>query len=99
MKILFLLPAALIWLGLTTSASAQFKEGGSEPNATKTGQTQVTRWRAGMIIKASGGACKGITGYAPVPTDWPEQEVNTVNEVKAGVPKSIMNSSMAARRS
>ena len=84
MKILFLLPAALIWLGLTTSASAQFKEGGSEPNATKTGQTQVTRWRAGMIIKASGGACKGITGYAPVPTEWPEQEVNTVNEEKAG---------------
>ncbi len=37
-----------------------------------------------MIIKASGGACKGMTGYAPVPTEWPEQEVNTVNEEKAG---------------
>jgi hypothetical protein len=84
MKIRFLLPAALVWLGLTTSVFAQFKEGGSEPNATKTGQAQVTRWRAGMIIKASGGACKGMTGYAPVPTEWPEQEVNTVNEEKAG---------------
>ena len=50
----------------------------------KTGQTQVTRWRAGMIIKASGGACKGMAGYAPVPTDWPEQEVNIVKEEKTG---------------
>ena len=74
----------LLWLGLATSALAQFKEGGSEPNDVKTGQTQVTRWRAGMIIKASGGACRGMTGYAPVPTDWPEQEVNTVDEEKTG---------------
>ena len=33
-----------------------------------------------MVIKASGGACRGMTGYAPVPTDWPEQEVNIVEE-------------------
>jgi hypothetical protein len=84
MRIRFFLVAALLWLGLATSVSAQFKEGGSEPNGMKTGQTQVTRWRAGMIIKASGGACKGIAGYAPVPTDWPEQEVNTVDEEKGG---------------
>ena len=76
--------ARLFWLGLATSASAQFKEGGSEPNDTKTGQTQVTRWRTGMTIKASGGACKGLAGYTPIPTDWPEQEVNTVNEEKGG---------------
>ena len=83
MRIRFLL-VALFWLGLATSASAQFKEGGSEPNDTKTGQTQVTRWRTGMTIKASGGACKGLAGYTPIPTDWPEQEVNTVNEEKGG---------------
>ena len=33
-----------------------------------------------MVIKASGGACRGMTGYVPVPTDWPEQEVNIVEE-------------------
>ena len=66
------------------SVQAQFKEGGTEPNGTKTGQTQVTRWRAGIIIRASGGACKGITGYAPVPTDWPEQEVSILEEEKSG---------------
>ena len=79
-----LLAAALFWLGLAGSLRAQFKEGGSEPNDMKTGQTQVTRWRAGMIIRASGGACKGITGYAPVPADWPEQEVSILKEEKTG---------------
>jgi len=78
------LVAALLWLGLATSAWAQFKEGGSEPNSPKTGQTQVTRWRAGMIIKASGGACRSMGGYVPIPTDWPEQDVNTVEEEKTG---------------
>jgi hypothetical protein len=63
------------------SALAQFKEGGEEgKEGAKLGQSQTTRWRVGMIVKASNGACHGITGYAPVPTDWPEQEVSTVEE-------------------
>jgi hypothetical protein len=75
-----LVVAALVWCGLAASAWAQFKEGGSEPQGTKTGDTQVTRLRVGVVIKASGGACKGIAAYCPIPTDWPEQEVNTVEE-------------------
>ena len=33
-----------------------------------------------MIVTASGGACHDLTGYVPVPTDWPEQYVSTVKE-------------------
>jgi hypothetical protein len=84
MRMRFLLVVALLWFGLTTSALAQFKKGGTEPNDVKTGETQVTRWRAGMVIRASGGACRGITGYAPIPTEWPEQEVNVIKEEKDG---------------
>ncbi len=84
MRIGVFLAAVLFWLGLAASLRAQFKEGTTEPNAMKTGQTQVTRWRAGMIIRASGGACKGITGYAPVPVDWPEQEVSILKEERTG---------------
>ena len=65
---------------MAATASAQFKKGGTEPEQTKTGQEQVTRWRVGMFIKATGGPCHGITGYAPVPTDWPEQEVSVIEE-------------------
>ena len=84
MRMRLFLVIALLWFGLTASALAQFKQGGSAPNDVKTGQTQVTRWRVGMVIRASGGACRGIIGYAPVPTEWPEQEVNVVNEEKDG---------------
>jgi hypothetical protein len=80
MRICPLLSAVALCFVLAAPACAQFKEGKKEPNAPKIGQTQVTRYRVGMVIKASGGACRGMTGYAPVPTDWPEQEVNIVEE-------------------
>ena len=78
------LVAAAVLLGSIAPAWAQFKEGGADAKGTKTGQTQVTRYRVGMIIKASGGACRSMGGYVPVPTDWPEQDVNTVEEEKTG---------------
>ncbi len=65
----------------TRPAWAQFKEGGSgKATDTKLGKSQVSRWRVGMIVTASGGACKGMVGYVSVPTDWPEQEVSVVEE-------------------
>jgi hypothetical protein len=69
----------VLWFAVAASALAQFKEE-EKTEGTKLGQSQTTRWRVGMIIKASGGTCRGITGYAPIPTDWPEQEVSTVEE-------------------
>ena len=70
--------AAVVAVCVVGSASAQFKEG--EPDGTKVGESRVSQWRTGVIIRASGGACRGLTGYVPVPTDWPEQEVKTVEE-------------------
>ena len=70
--------AAAVGLAAAAPAFAQFKEG--EPDGAKVGQAEVTRWRVGMIIKAIGGACRGLAGYVPVPTDWPEQQVQTVEE-------------------
>jgi transglutaminase-like putative cysteine protease len=75
----FLLGIALTWI-VTTPAWAQFKTG-SEPKGTKLSEdATVSRWRTGMVIKAVGGACRGLTGYVPVPTDWPEQQVTIVHE-------------------
>ena len=59
-------------------AAAQFKQG--EPEGPKMGDSQTTCWRTGIIVKALGGACRGITGYAPVPTEWPEQQVKIIEE-------------------
>ena len=71
--------AAILWLAATVSAEAQFKTGG-EPAGAKLGPAEVSRWRLGVMVKASGGACRGLTGYVAVPTEWPEQEVKVVSE-------------------
>ncbi len=75
----FLTATLLMWLTATVPVEAQFKQGG-DPAGAKLGQAEATRWRVGVIIKAVGGACRGLTGYAAVPTDWPEQEVKVVAE-------------------
>jgi len=79
MQIRLFLAATLIWISAAVPAGAQFKEGG-EPEGPKLGPVEVTRWRVGVMVRASGGACRGLTGYAAVPTDWPEQEVKVVAE-------------------
>jgi hypothetical protein len=66
------------WLFAGIPAEAQFKQG--EPGGTQTGASEVSRWRVGVVVKASGGACRGLAGYAAVPTEWPEQEVTVVEE-------------------
>jgi len=62
----------------TVPLFAQFKD--AEPGGVKLGDSKTFRWRAGMIISAVGGTCKGLTGYAPIPIDWPEQQVKIVEE-------------------
>jgi hypothetical protein len=74
----WILASLLLTLGFATAVSAQFQEG--DPGGTKLGQEQVSRWRCGVVITAVGGACKGISGYVPVPTDWPEQQIKIVEE-------------------
>ena len=70
--------ATLLWVVSVAPVSAQFKQG--EAEGPQMGDSQTTCWQTGMIVKATGGACRGITGYAPVPTDWPEQQVTIIEE-------------------
>ena len=72
------LVVAVLWRCVVVPAWAQFKQG--EPGGAKVGKSQTSQWRTGMIVKASGGACRGLVGYVPVPTDWPEQQVSIVKE-------------------
>jgi len=71
--------AAVVLLGgLAAPAFAQFKE--DDPGGVKMGESKVQRWRAGLSVDAAGGPCKGMVGYVPFPTEWPEQTVKTVEE-------------------
>jgi hypothetical protein len=68
----------LLNFAMTVSAFAQFKD--AEPQGVKMGESKTFRWRAGLIVTATSGPCKAMTGYAPIPTDWPEQQVKIVDE-------------------
>ena len=59
-------------------APAQFKE--PDPEGSRVGQAETSRWQCGMIVQAVGGPCFGLVGYAPVPVEWPEQDVKIVDE-------------------
>ncbi len=52
----------------------------AEGQGPQLGETHVQRWVAGVIVRAAGGPCTGIKAYIPIPTDWPEQEVTTLEE-------------------
>jgi hypothetical protein len=65
-------------------AVAQFKDG--EVGGAKLGVAQAHKWQVGVKVAAVGGPCKGIVGYVPVPTEWPEQTVKVAaQEVSPGV--------------
>ncbi len=57
---------------------AQFKA--DDGKGCRLGDPVVMRWQAGMVITASGGTCRGIKGTAPLPRNWPEQQVEIVEE-------------------
>lgn len=44
------------------------------------GEPVKQRWKVGAVIRATGGPCAGVFATVPVPTDWPEQEVQISDE-------------------
>jgi hypothetical protein len=50
------------------------------PHGIQFGSRQTQRWKVGLVITAPNGACGGIFGTIPVPTNWPEQQVKIVAE-------------------
>jgi hypothetical protein len=62
-----------------TSVFAQFK---TEPEGkgAKLDKAITKKIKCGVRITASGGPCKGIQATVPVPMDWPEQQVQVLEE-------------------
>lgn len=44
------------------------------------GDEVTQRWRLGLTVTAEGGPCKSLYGTAPVPIEWPEQQVRIISE-------------------
>lgn len=60
-------------------AWGQFRQGGDEGGAQQ-GEVRTEKWKAGLVVSAASGPCRGIVAYVPVPTDWPEQKVRVADE-------------------
>lgn len=80
MRLRTLLVALLFWLGVVSVAAAQFKEGSDNRKGPRTGNAATQRWLTGIIVTAEGGTCRSVLGTAPVPIEWPEQAVRTLEE-------------------
>jgi len=70
--------AWLLALGWCASAVAQFEEG--DPGGVRLGESRVQQWKAGVVVQAASGPCRGLVAYVPMPIDWPEQQVRIVDE-------------------
>lgn len=82
--------ALLVFLLLVGSpaAFAQFKDQ-SPANGPKLGQASTQRIRIGVTIKATRGSIQRAIATAPVPAEWPEQQVRIVNEDVSHSVKSL----------
>ena len=90
-----LIPLTLVLL-IAAPAFAQFKEAAHRRR--QTGPAQAHRWKAGIVIQASAGPCRSVSGYVPVPMEWPEQTVKLVNQdVSAGVKVSYLTLNDSAK--
>jgi len=78
MPLRYLVLAVFLSVAGSTPVLAQFQNG--EPQGVKLADSQVQRWKAGVIIRAVGGTCTHIVATAPMPVDWPEQQVKIVAE-------------------
>src|SRR5262245_3448324 len=54
-----------------------------ESRGIRLGEVATSKWRFGVVVKASGGPVSGITATLPVPMDWPEQTVKKIGEEKS----------------
>src|SRR6478752_1260348 len=54
-----------------------------ESRGIRLGDETISKWRFGVVVKATGGPVSGITATLPVPMDWPEQTVKKIGEEKS----------------
>lgn len=88
----YLLGMLILVSGIHSSSWGQFDNLPKEPNAgsapanpagdagPRLEQPVTQQWKTGVIIRAIGGPCAGLSGTFPVPLDWPEQQVKLADQ-------------------
>ncbi len=74
-------PALVVMLGaLVSSVPVVGQDVSLPPGGVRLDQQEKQRWKVGLTITATNGPVMGVFGTVPVPTDWPEQTVQVVDE-------------------
>lgn len=74
------LVCAAMSLAAIAAASVRAEEPVAKPMGPILGKSVVTRVKIGVVITADTGPCRGIVATAPVPMNWPEQQVKVEKE-------------------
>lgn len=77
-----LLSCAIV-LGITLIGGTLTAHGQDEPEKARgpeLGDVDVQHLRVGIVVTADKGLCRGIVGTTPIPINWPEQEVQVIDE-------------------
>ncbi len=72
----FVTPWLILFAG---TAFGQFGRG-DQPAEDRVDQQLTQRYQVGVKIRAGSSPCTGLSGTAPVPMEWPEQQVRIVDE-------------------
>ncbi|HJN10732.1 MAG: transglutaminase-like domain-containing protein [Pirellulaceae bacterium] len=85
MKIACLILAILLLIAPPAHAQFGGASGVDGRDATATeiaaGKSIAQRWKIGFSVRAANANCAGVFATVPVPTDWPEQSVQIVEEL------------------
>ncbi len=77
----FSLAATFLFIPVAARAQFDVGTGTSAPGkGPKLDQSVTKKMKFGVSITAVGGTCKGIVATIPVPTEWPEQKVQVLDE-------------------
>ncbi len=62
------------------AARGQFVQAEAASAAPTLGDARVQKYRVGVRVRAQAGRCRDVYATMPVPTDWPEQKVQILQE-------------------
>lgn len=71
---------ALLGISLITHTVSGQDEEEKPSKGPRYGEPIVQRWQVGAEIRATGGPVMGLFVTIPIPTDWPEQKVELIDE-------------------
>ena len=80
MRLRFAVGLLIVWCLVGDRLPAQFTSEDSPAGGPVLGEAVKSQYKFGVIVQATGGACRDLYITCPMPADWPEQRTEIVSE-------------------